>query len=326
MDMLVRLYNRLKLLPLTILIILIAFFLRLQDARQQLVMVGAAAQAEAKKDETHKDDTAKDEKDAKKDEKADDKKGGAVAEKTTPTPAEESDAAELDKPNGDDMRPNREIQILQDMAERRKQLDARAAALDEREALLKASEAQFGQKAAELNALRDEIKNLLASIQTREDDQTKSLVALYEKMKPKEAAVIFNTMDPAVLMTIAGNMKETKLSPVMAVMDAKKAQLITAKLAERTKVLPKEDAAAAKAALGNTAPAGAMPPAPVTDPNVKTLPSVAAEAAAANNATAAATKAVAAQPAAPAQSSVAPAAGAVKTETAPVAIKDTKAP
>lgn len=126
-----------------------------------------------------------------------------------------------------------EIELLQSLAKRRDELDRRAAALDQREALLAAAEQRMDQKLAELKAIQQQIQSTVTQQQQAQDAQYKSLVKTYEVMKPKDAAVIFDTLDLDVLLELAGRMKEAKLAPVLAAMDPAKAQQVTVELAAR---------------------------------------------------------------------------------------------
>ena len=54
-----------------------------------------------------------------------------------------------------------------------------------------------------------------------------ALVSLYEGMKPKAAAAVFDKLDTGTLLELAGHMNPRKLSPIMAAMDPEKASRIT---------------------------------------------------------------------------------------------------
>ena len=69
-----------------------------------------------------------------------------------------------------------------------------------------------------------------------------SLVKVYENMKAKDAAQIFNTLDMDILIEVMGRMSERKLSPVLAEMDPDRARSVTIFLAEQ-KSLPKAPSA-----------------------------------------------------------------------------------
>ena len=124
-----------------------------------------------------------------------------------------------------------EIEALQQLAARRDEIDARASKLDEREATLMAAEARLDRKTAELEALKGKIDALLEGEKKKEDGRIGSLVKVYESMKPKDAAKIFETLEADVLFSVASRMKEAKLAAVMAVMSPEKAKDITTTLA-----------------------------------------------------------------------------------------------
>lgn len=126
-----------------------------------------------------------------------------------------------------------EIRLLQELAERRKLLDGRERKLDERAVLLKAAEQRLVEKQDELNKIKAEIKKLLNIKEKEESERLNRLVAIYSNMKPKDAAKIFNDLDMAVLLDVMQNMKERKIAPIVAAMDAERARQLTKQLAER---------------------------------------------------------------------------------------------
>ena len=60
-----------------------------------------------------------------------------------------------------------EVDVLQQLAKRREELDLRARQLDEREALIQAAEQRMDQKMAELKALQATVEDLLKTAQRR---------------------------------------------------------------------------------------------------------------------------------------------------------------
>lgn len=133
-----------------------------------------------------------------------------------------------------------EIKVLQSLARRREEIEKREQKLAAQEALLKAAEQEVDRKIAELNKLRGELEALLGQQQTMEDERIASLVKIYENMKPKEAAAIFNTLDMDVLLAVISKMAERRSSPIIANMDTDRARLVTIRLAEQRK-LPEEN-------------------------------------------------------------------------------------
>jgi flagellar motility protein MotE (MotC chaperone) len=130
---------------------------------------------------------------------------------------------------------DKEINLLQALAERRRELDLRARQLEQREALLKAAERRIEEKVGGLKALQKTIQDLLLQQEEQTESQYESLVKIYESMKPKDAARIFEEMDMSVLLPVVERMKERKTAPILAKMNPVKANAITTQLAQRRK-------------------------------------------------------------------------------------------
>ncbi|MBF0394506.1 MAG: hypothetical protein HQL38_17660, partial [Alphaproteobacteria bacterium] len=126
-----------------------------------------------------------------------------------------------------------EIDVLQKLAERRESLEVRGRELDMREGLLKAAETRIDKKVVELKGLEASIQGLLKKYDQQEDAKMRSLVKIYETMKPKEAAKIFEQLEMPVLLEVIERMKEAKIAPIMAQMDPLKAKAVTTELASR---------------------------------------------------------------------------------------------
>ena len=131
-----------------------------------------------------------------------------------------------------------EIGLLQQLAQRRDALDARTRATEQREALLRAAEARIDQKIGELKSMQAIVERLIKVYDEQQEAKIQSLVKIYETMKPKEAARIFEELEMETLLLVAERMKERKLAPIMAVMDPTKAKRVTIELARLRQVLP----------------------------------------------------------------------------------------
>ena len=138
-----------------------------------------------------------------------------------------------DRPNDPLSMTDQEIDLLQALAERRQQLDRRARQIDQREVLLQAAERRIEDKVGGLKALQQAIENLLLQHEQQTEGQYQSLVKIYENMKPKDAARIFEELDMAVLLAVVERMKERKTAPILAKMNPLKAKAITIELAQR---------------------------------------------------------------------------------------------
>ena len=126
-----------------------------------------------------------------------------------------------------------EIDLLQQLAERRQTIEAREREADMREAMLKAAESRIDKKVDEMKALQATIEDLVAQYDDQKAAKVASLVKIYENMKPKDAARIFEELDMDTLLLVAERMKERRLAPIMAEMNPGKARDVTVDLAQR---------------------------------------------------------------------------------------------
>jgi flagellar motility protein MotE (MotC chaperone) len=122
--------------------------------------------------------------------------------------------------------------LLLELRQRREELDARDAALVARESVLAAAGQKLSARVAELQGLQKKLESLDAARREREDTSWKGLVKVYEAMKPRDAATIFNDLETPVLLQVVDRMKEAKAAPVLAAMQPDKARDLTAKLAQ----------------------------------------------------------------------------------------------
>ena len=123
-----------------------------------------------------------------------------------------------------------EIEVLQQLSERRATLDQRAGDLDQREVVMQAAEKRMDDKIKQLQDLQKAIAASVAKQDAATDEKTQSLVKIYETMKPKEAAAILNQLDMPVLLNLLSHMKESKTAPIFAAMDPTKAKAVTTSL------------------------------------------------------------------------------------------------
>ncbi len=123
-----------------------------------------------------------------------------------------------------------EIEILMRLAERRDELAAKARELEAREGLLRAAEIRIERRVAELEDLRGVIQERIKIFDEQQEKKLGSLVKIYENMKPKDAARIFEELEMNTLLEVAERMKERKLAPVMAQMNPDRAREITVEL------------------------------------------------------------------------------------------------
>ncbi len=131
-----------------------------------------------------------------------------------------------------------EVHVLQNLAQRREELDKRALEMNQHEALLTAAEQRIDGKIKELENLRSELQKLLQQVDGQEEERISSLVKIYETMKPREAAAILEGLEMSVALVVLERMREAKSAPILAAMDPQKASKITVEMS-RSHQLPK---------------------------------------------------------------------------------------
>ncbi|HEV7278489.1 MAG TPA: hypothetical protein VGN80_19595 [Devosiaceae bacterium] len=126
---------------------------------------------------------------------------------------------------------NSEEAVLERLGDRRGDLDAREAELDMRLALIEAAEQRIDERTAALEALEARIEAMVEEKESLEEEQFVSIIAMYESMKPRDAAPIFNQLDMRVLLRVARAMSPRRMAPILAEMDPLKARDLTSNMA-----------------------------------------------------------------------------------------------
>ncbi|HET9904759.1 MAG TPA: flagellar protein FlbB [Xanthobacteraceae bacterium] len=123
--------------------------------------------------------------------------------------------------------------VLESLQERRKELDARARELDIREGLLKAAEKRLEARLQELKEKEAEIKSSLEKKHEVDAESFKSLVTMYENMKAKDAARIFDRLEMSILLEVASHINPRRMADILAQMAPEAAERLTVELASR---------------------------------------------------------------------------------------------
>ena len=123
--------------------------------------------------------------------------------------------------------------ILERLQSRRQELEARAREIDIRESLLKAAEKRIDSRVEELKAVESRIAT--ATDQKTETDAArfKGIITMYESMKPKDAAKVFDRLDMPVLIQIASQIAPRKMSDILGLMAPEAAERLTIEMARR---------------------------------------------------------------------------------------------
>jgi flagellar motility protein MotE (MotC chaperone) len=123
--------------------------------------------------------------------------------------------------------------VLERLQERRQELDDRNRSLDMRESLLKAAEKRINAKLAELRGMETQVDDAQAARLRDKAARFKDLVAMYENMKSKDAARIFDRLDLKILVDVSTQMKPAKMAEILGLMTPEAAERLTVELATR---------------------------------------------------------------------------------------------
>jgi flagellar motility protein MotE (MotC chaperone) len=129
--------------------------------------------------------------------------------------------------------------VLERLQGRREELETRSRDLEMRENLLKATEKRLDAKVGELKDVEGRITTATGARDKAEADRFKSIVVMYENMKPKDAARIFDRLDIKILVDVATQMKPAKMSEILAAMTSESAERLTVELASRASAGPR---------------------------------------------------------------------------------------
>ncbi|MGB7259127.1 MAG: flagellar protein FlbB [Pseudolabrys sp.] len=123
--------------------------------------------------------------------------------------------------------------ILERLRDRSQTLDARNRELEMRENLLKAAEKRVEGRVNELKTIQSHVDGATEAQEQTEQGRFKSIVAMYENMKAKDAARIFDRLDLKILVEVTTLINPRKMSDILAQMTPETAEKLTVELANR---------------------------------------------------------------------------------------------
>jgi flagellar motility protein MotE (MotC chaperone) len=121
--------------------------------------------------------------------------------------------------------------VLERLQDRRKELDTRGRELEMRESLLKVTESRLEAKVAELKDAEARVNTAMGNRDKAEVQRFKSIVAMYENMKSKDAARILERLEMKILVEVATQVTPRKMSEILAQMTPEAAEKLTMELA-----------------------------------------------------------------------------------------------
>jgi flagellar motility protein MotE (MotC chaperone) len=128
--------------------------------------------------------------------------------------------------------------ILEHLQDRRQELDKRARELDIREGLIAEAEKRVESKLNEIKSAQLELKTAERKKDDAEIERFKGLVTMYETMKPRDAAKIFDRLEVSVLFQVASQINPRNMADILAQMSPERAEKLTVELAKRAQLSP----------------------------------------------------------------------------------------
>ncbi len=134
--------------------------------------------------------------------------------------------------------------IMERLGERREEWQQKGKDLELRERMLEDVQRKLETRINDLKTLEEQAETNAAKRGETEAAHLKNLVIMYEAMKPKEAARVFDRLPHDVLVPVVLQMNPRKMAEVLAMMSPETAERLTVALATRNR--PKPEPAAAR--------------------------------------------------------------------------------
>lgn len=164
-----------------------------------------------------------------------------LASDDEPLLGEESDTAGEDSLAEENALNQSELDVLQMLRGRRVELDVRAQRLDLREKLVLAAEHALESRIQDWKQLKVAVEASLEKYNTKRDGKLQTLATYYEKMKAKDAARVFNTLELPYLIDIVERMKVAKVADIIGRMETERAKTLTTELARQHQLSVSQD-------------------------------------------------------------------------------------
>lgn len=128
--------------------------------------------------------------------------------------------------------------VLESLGKRRESLQEQEGQLDLREKLLQATEERIQKRVDELKVLEQRIEAAVEEKKRQEENEVAGLVTMYETMKPKDAARIFDRLSLPILLKVVRQMKPRKMADILAKMSPEAAERLTVAIASNAGSTP----------------------------------------------------------------------------------------
>lgn len=129
--------------------------------------------------------------------------------------------------------------MLLELRAREAALDARAEQLDERLAVLEAAEARLQRQITALRAAEAELDATMTRADRIAAEDLAQLVAVFEAMRPEQAAGVFAEMEPNFAAGFLGQLHPATAAGILAGLEPARAYALSATLAGRNASVPR---------------------------------------------------------------------------------------
>ncbi len=125
-----------------------------------------------------------------------------------------------------------DLEIAEKLKERSREIEAREREMEMRDTLLRASEHKLDERITSLRTLEN-AAGLEGGKAPPLAANLRPLVVMYEAMKPKDAARVFDRLDRRVLVELVQSMNPRRMAEILAAMDPAAAERLTVALAQQ---------------------------------------------------------------------------------------------
>jgi flagellar motility protein MotE (MotC chaperone) len=149
--------------------------------------------------------------------------------------------------------------LLERLGQRRNEWQEKGKDLEMRERILENAERKLESRINDLKQMEAKAEAAATQRGDTEAGALRNLVTMYEAMKPKEAARVFDRLPHDVLVPVVLRMNPRKMSEILAVMSTEAAEKLTIALATRGRERSEAAGAATTALPANELPAFEAP-------------------------------------------------------------------
>ncbi|HJK87441.1 MAG TPA: hypothetical protein QKA14_01110 [Candidatus Megaira endosymbiont of Hartmannula sinica] len=114
--------------------------------------------------------------------------------------------------------------LIKKISKRKQDIEKINQNLVNKENMLKIAEDKLNKKAQQMQDMQDKLNEIADQYNYQKDQRILNLVKIYESMRPRDAASIFNDLDEDILLKVALGMKPSKIASIMSYMDTTKAK------------------------------------------------------------------------------------------------------